>query len=660
MATSSSTAEGSAIQRDLPPGLADITNKQNASTAEFTAMVKCAHIQTYSYNNGRNEGAKLCLILMCQDGVTYCQGVAKEINKDRAELKNLLENVWKENSVWKLHNIILHNDKPVWIHTNCRVSINLRKTKRTGLLQSPDFPLTPVPGNTIADILLVKETQRLDVMAIIKAIIQVRTSNQGLAIMDVRLIDGSRMKNGEYATLPTTFFFKSQAEAENFKVYASDRIPLNFMCMQATHKDGKVTVGPVKDQHWLLPAAGTQSEALAAQAEELCNDGVIGQDVVTFNERTTGVPAIDYNAEPATLTVAQLLDPSGPFLKQLLTLETQRVFQVNHVYWTTPSSDESITTRDGSRLFAKAVEINDWSGKVVVAARGKALLQMAGFGQLPEEEAIAEYKAAWERGILRHPIFCSIRLKVEAKPVKTEGETNSQGSEPTESQVAAAKTYNVMIVEAERVDPKALLPIPPTSLEALHTLLAHCSLVSDRLLAMQLTKLAPARFSAMTATTRDGDLVPFDKCIGLLHFTMPTHGKQHSSGIRVVGEKVQDATAAGSDNEGAKKYYGTMALASFATMGDFHLCNGGTTVLAVIAKVTTALCSDKHAADLHIETQQVVPKDAVPAAIQMLQQMQTIFDMTAADRNPSTEGLERPGKCRRLNAYPSEPLPMAT
>ena len=116
-----------------------------------------------------------------------------------------------------------------------------------------------------------------------------------------------------------------------------------------------------------------------------------------------------------------------------------------------------------------------------------------------------------------------------------------------------------------------------------------------------------------------------------------------------------DATAAGTETEGAKQYYGTIALSTVERMGDFHVCEGGVTALAVIAKVTTPVCSEKHAADLHIETMQGIATEFVPKAIEVLRQMQTIFEMTAADPKTSDEVSQRVLKCRRLGRYPTDP-----
>ena len=640
------------------PGLSEITGKASAKTAAITVAVKRPQIQNWTYNaQGRQqEGAKLQCILQCEDGKQYCLGVAKMRNRDKGELQKLMEDTWKENAVFKLTNIALHKEKPAFIHTNNRIVIDLRNTKKEWVLQSPRFPLAPEPANTIADILQVTETQRFDLMVLIRAIIQERTSQQGLKIMDVRLIDGSRI-NEEYASLPITLFFKKPSEAEVFKKYFTERTPVNLMCLQGTYKDGQVAVAPVKDQSWVQQAAGKKSEELAQQADNLLTDELAVKDVAALRENPASGP-IDYNAEPATLMVAGLLDPNGPFIKQALGEEAQKVFQLNLVYWSPPTQDDSITTKDGDRLFASSVEIGDCSGKVTMAARAKAMLQVSGIDGIiaNEKDAMEEYTKQVNNGELRHPILCSIRVKVEARPAKPEADSSSQSQSSdatgfclTETQAPLGKTYNVVIVEAERIDMEEWPQIPNESLQSLHTLLSLCNLGSDRILAIPLGKLQPAAFSNMAASFTDDKPVPLEKCLTLLQFTKPTNGKPHTSGIRVVGEKVRDPTAERSDTE---KCYGTVALTSIEKIGDFQISElAGTIVLAVIARVS-APTHPAHAADLHIETLQRLPQsaEALGKVKHFMRQMQSIAATRAMDPSASDEPLL---KCRKLGRWPT-------
>ena len=147
-------------------------------------------------------------------------------------------------STWRFNAITLLNDKPAYIHTSCRIAIDLRKSQAQALLQSTSFPQTPVPTVTIADVLQLTQMQRFDLMAIVAKILDERKAGGGMHIADVRLVDGSKDNDSnttEYASLPLTLFFKDAAELASLKEYVG-KTPLLFMCLAGSRKDGKVSV----------------------------------------------------------------------------------------------------------------------------------------------------------------------------------------------------------------------------------------------------------------------------------------------------------------------------------------------------------------------------------------------------------------------------------
>ena len=118
-------------------------------------------------------------------------GVAKLQKKDETELKKLRDR-WQIGTTWKFKAITLLNDKPAYIHTSCRIAIDLRKSQAQALLQSTSFPQAPVPTITIADVLELDQMQRFDLMAIVAKVLAERKSGAGMNIADVRLVDGSK------------------------------------------------------------------------------------------------------------------------------------------------------------------------------------------------------------------------------------------------------------------------------------------------------------------------------------------------------------------------------------------------------------------------------------------------------------------------------------
>ncbi len=60
---------------------------------------------------------------------------------------------FKTGTTWKFKTVKLLSEKPAFIHTTCRITVDLRRSQAQAILQSPLFPETPVPTCTIADIL---------------------------------------------------------------------------------------------------------------------------------------------------------------------------------------------------------------------------------------------------------------------------------------------------------------------------------------------------------------------------------------------------------------------------------------------------------------------------------------------------------------------------
>ena len=89
----------------------------------------------------------------------------KGSKKDKKELHQMLKR-FAVDTTWKFTAVKLVDDTSAFIHTTCRIIIDLRKTTATAMLQSVSFPRTPCPTTTIADILKLKQTQRFDLMAI--------------------------------------------------------------------------------------------------------------------------------------------------------------------------------------------------------------------------------------------------------------------------------------------------------------------------------------------------------------------------------------------------------------------------------------------------------------------------------------------------------------
>ena len=372
------TDSGSAAtERTEEPQLAELVTQEAGLSTEIELKVIRNDLVHYNYTVKGNQVStqKVQIVLQSKQAEQYCLGVAKLQKKNETELKEVRDR-WQIGSTWRFKAITLLNDKPAYIHTSCRIAIDLRKSQAQALLQSTSFPQMPEPTVTIADVLQLMQMQRFDLMAIVAEILEERKAGTGMNIADVRLVDGSKDNDSnttEYASLPLTLFFKDAAELTSFKQYVG-KTPLLFMCLTGKSEEGKVSVTTIKNQSWKQEAVGTKALAMAEEATRMCGDDATLRDVAAL-QPFTAAAAADYISPMATLTVCQLVDPMCATPTSQLGEAKEHLYQLNHVHVTLPTKEASIKTND-NRLFAR-LDVWDGTKKITLAARSKAMLQLA-------------------------------------------------------------------------------------------------------------------------------------------------------------------------------------------------------------------------------------------------------------------------------------------
>ena len=236
--------------------LKDLINKEAALTAQIELTVSRVELISYPYKAKTVQAEtvqtqKLQAVLLSRIGEQYCLGLARLKRNDEAELK-ALQLRFQKDTVWKFSRIKLLEEKGQFIHTPCRIIIDLRNSVAQPVLQSMPFPRAPVPTCTIAHVLELKQMQRFDLMAIPAQVLDTRRTGAGVLIADVRLVDGSARPSvagaeTHNAAMPLTLFFKSDAEFTRFQEHVGCK-PVVFMCLAGScDKSGKVQVSTLKD-----------------------------------------------------------------------------------------------------------------------------------------------------------------------------------------------------------------------------------------------------------------------------------------------------------------------------------------------------------------------------------------------------------------------------
>jgi hypothetical protein len=147
-------ADGSnATEHTEEAQLAELLNQEAGLTSEIELKVIRNELIEYTYKwDGKEvKSQKVQVIFQSKIPEQYCLGVAKLQKKDATELKKIQDR-FQTGTTWKYTDIKLLNDKPAFVHTSVRITIDLRKSKGQAMLQSTSFPPAPVPTCTITDI----------------------------------------------------------------------------------------------------------------------------------------------------------------------------------------------------------------------------------------------------------------------------------------------------------------------------------------------------------------------------------------------------------------------------------------------------------------------------------------------------------------------------
>ena len=492
--------------------LKELLSDQIGATATFELKVYHSELKEYKFTLKGKErsGRKLAVILLSLDADQYCLGLARAA-KSGASLEEL-QSRFATGTEWRFCNVTLFtSEKAQYLHTACRIAIDLRSSRTTAMLQSMRFPSAPEPSTTIAATLQLKDQQRFDLMAVPTTILEQRRSGAGQIIIDVRLADGSTPPESELcATMPLTIFFNNNAEFEDFKQHVGCN-PLLFMCLNGELSQKGVVVRTPKDSFFWRVAAGTRCDEM--KAKDLANAAAEAQkDVVTLSQFTPGIAA-EYLSGPATLSSCSIMDMKANEMQLLDDAAAEHLYQLNHVYIPSPTAGQVV--QYGNRLFV-VFECWDFSKKTLLAFREKAILSLA------QQDGIdsAQYLAALNADEIKHPLLASLRVRVK-KSEKTD-----------ESYI------NTLVVEATPVCWDAEAEIPNDSVNALYGLQATGGPPgSERLVAATLQEVAPSPFYNMTVAGE-----PAEKAIVLLHFTQRSCGAQNAAGFRVVTDNVLDGS----------------------------------------------------------------------------------------------------------------------
>ena len=138
---------GAATEHAEAPQLAELLNPEAGRTSDIELKVIRSDMIKYSFKQQQGpevSSQKVQVVLQSKIADQYCLGVAKLQKKDYTELKKIQDR-FQTGTVWKFDTIKLVNEKPSYVHTACRITLDLRQSQARAMLQSTSFPEAPVP-----------------------------------------------------------------------------------------------------------------------------------------------------------------------------------------------------------------------------------------------------------------------------------------------------------------------------------------------------------------------------------------------------------------------------------------------------------------------------------------------------------------------------------
>ena len=309
------------------------------------------------------------------------------------------------------------------------VMIDLNASKMSPVLQSLHaMPPEATPLETLHDILKCPPQQRVDVIALIGSMSEIReatTAKGNRYIADITIRDDSGPEKACQSSF-TVFLPKSETSRAALQDLRAHTTAVTFFALQCDSQEGKSVVKPDYDRfRWAPCSTGARAEQLVTNQQTLLATPT--ESITVISEITSFEPREpeEYLNVDATHTTCDLLAAvlrSGVELMESkiggATEHERTLFQINHVRVIEPSGANSLLTGQPPRLFPP-IRLIDGTGAVEVRMCEKVALELSELGT--KEEFIAEAAD----GGLNFAILCSVRILVEKKAQDQSEETIS-------------------------------------------------------------------------------------------------------------------------------------------------------------------------------------------------------------------------------------------
>ena len=327
-------------------------NKSSAKIAQLIAKICHGKKTSYKYmekKSGKEVTAYKfeCFLLGEKEGVYmygFLKGTQQQVN-DAA-------NKFKDGQVFKLSKISLDT----WTSTTSISSpkafrLNLEKTTcqqiAAGDALAQQIPVAPVPPRTVGETAKVTTNKTQDLLAVVKAATNKRTTRDGIDIIDAVLIDDSKAETGELATVLVSVWGDQKVDLIEKNVGK----PLAFFNLTIKMNASNRVVNHYAEALLLAAPDSEKTKHLLAEASTLT---AATNTVQLSSEREWQPHESPDVSGPQPLCCAAFLD----FTAEEPTAENMpSVLQIPWLMVEEPAQDEDveITNEDGGRLDALTV-----------------------------------------------------------------------------------------------------------------------------------------------------------------------------------------------------------------------------------------------------------------------------------------------------------------
>ena len=653
--------------------LSALNTSSAKSGGKWNVGVYHPYVDTYEYTWGsqQREGKNfVCLLVSLDNPEEYCTATLKKTNAVGPKF-NQAPATYTEGKTFQMSKVVLVADaKSQYISTPLKQVVDLTKTTMQLGVDATAGLAQPSPSTTVANCSKLQANQYFDVTALVRAVGEIRSYQQGRSGFSVEILDGSLDETSQKTkVMPLMVYFDTEREStwKEAKALLEDCLKskqaVSFFCIQGNKDSNEKFSFRTTRNSWFVKAIGHKADLLNGRAE-LHN--LSEEHVEPFLLRQA---SRNWSQEQGKETCCKLLATFAQQPTGIAALDAgETLWQLNWLRVTPPSPTDDIKTKGGERLFFP-LPMWDGSGHLTLRITEKPALQLAKVSTMEEFEQFQKEER------LHFPMWVS--AKVLRRPSKSTSPDASSAGQPADAfdcfvVDAAEQTFeNAPTVESTKMltllDARLNNPdiVLPAALGMVHKSEHYALAVqyTAQTLPDELSHIAPS----IAAPTVGATIVrPCGEIICLVESTSRSKPEKMEGGYKLVTENVSDLTYTGDVAAGR---YTVTSFCTLDTVTDYKLDPArGQRSQAALISIAGVLEKDSDSAGQPVtnlltnNVQLLTSSEA--EALKLVMRKMIYFATTAAQmssRKRSYDGWteeESPAKaaaCRTLGRSPTGP-----